>query len=107
MVVGDGKPYAGALVTIDEEAFPAWKEKHGKPAGATAAELRDDPDLVAEIQAAVDDANATVSRAESIRRFRIVDGDFTQENGQLTPSLKVRRNVVAKDRAADIEALYA
>jgi long-chain acyl-CoA synthetase len=107
MVVGDGKPYAAALVTIDEEAFPAWKEKHSKPAGATAAELRDDPDLVAEIQAAVDDANATVSRAESIHRFRIVDGDFTQENGQLTPSLKVRRNVVAKDRAADIEALFA
>ncbi len=107
MVVGDGKPYPAALVTIDEEAFPAWKEKRSKPAGATAAELRDDPDLVAEIQAAVDDANTTVSRAESIRRFRIVDGDFTQENGQLTPSLKVRRNVVAKDRAADIEALYA
>ena len=107
MVVGDGRPYAAALVTIDEEAFPAWKERHSKPAGATAAELRDDPDLVAEIQAAVDDANTTVSRAESIRRFRIVDGDFTQENGQLTPSLKVRRNVVAKDRAADIEALYA
>ena len=107
MVVGDGKPYAAALVTIDEEAFPAWKEKHSKPDGATAAELRDDPDLVAEIQAAVDDANTTASRAESIRRFRIVDGDFTQENGQLTPSLKVRRNVVARDRAADIEALYA
>jgi long-chain acyl-CoA synthetase len=55
----------------------------------------------------VDDANSTVSRAESVRRFRIVDGDFTQENGQLTPSLKVRRTVVVKDRAADLEALYA
>ncbi len=107
MVVGDGKPYVAALVTIDEEAFPAWKERHGKAAGATAAELRDDPDLVAGIQAAIDDANTTVSRAESIRRFRIVDGDFTQENSQLTPSLKVRRNVVAKDRSDDIEALYA
>ncbi len=107
MVVGDGRPYVAALVTIDEEAFPVWKEKHTKSAEATAADLRDDPDLRAEIQSAVDDANTTVSRAESIRRFRIVDGDFTQENGQLTPSLKVRRNVVAKDRAADIEALYA
>ena len=96
-----------ALVTIDEEAFPAWKEQHGKPAGATAADLRDDPDLVADIQAAIDDANTAVSRAESIRRFRIVDGDFTQENSQLTPSLKVRRNVVAKDRSDDIEALYS
>ena len=107
MVVGDGKPYVAALVTIDEEAFPAWKERHGKAAGATAAELRDDPDLVAGIQAAIDDANTTVSRAESIRRFRIVDGDFTQQNSQLTPSLKVRRNVVAKDRSDDIEALYS
>jgi long-chain acyl-CoA synthetase len=107
MVIGDGKPYVAALVTIDEEAFPVWKEKHKKAADATAADLSDDPDLVTEIQAAVDDANTTVSRAESIRRFRIVDGDFTQENGQLTPSLKVRRNVVAKDRATDIEALYS
>jgi long-chain acyl-CoA synthetase len=107
MVIGDGRRYVTALVTIDEEAFPAWKEKHGKPASATVADLRDNNDLIAEIQAAVDDANASVSRAESIRKFRIVEGDFTQENGQLTPSLKVRRNVVARDRAADIEALYA
>jgi long-chain acyl-CoA synthetase len=107
MVVGDGRPYVAALVTIDEEAFPAWKEKHGKAADATAADLGNDPDLVAGIQAAIDDANTTVSRAEAIRRFRIVDGDFTQENSQLTPSLKVRRNVVAKDRSDDIEALYS
>src|SRR6202012_2352043 len=107
MVIGDGRRYVTALVTIDEEAFPAWKAKHGKPADATVADLRDSNDMIADIQAAVDDANASVSQAESIRKFRIVDGDFTQENGQLTPSLKVRRNVVAKDRAADIEALYA
>jgi long-chain acyl-CoA synthetase len=107
MVIGDGRRYVTALITIDEEAFPAWKEKHSKPASATVADLRDNGDLIADIQAAVDDANASVSRAESIRKFRIVDGDFTQENGQLTPSLKVRRNVVAEDRAADIEALYA
>ena len=106
MVIGDGRPFIAALVTIDPEAFPAWKQKNGKPADATIADLRDNNDLIADIQAAVDDANSTVSRAESIRKFRIVDGDFTQENGELTPSLKVRRNVVAKDRAADIEALY-
>src|SRR5579875_2033323 len=107
MVIGDGRPFIAALVTIDPEAFPAWKQKNGKPADATIADLRDNNDLIADIQAAVDDANSTVSRAESVRRFRIVDGDFTQENGQLTPSLKVRRNVVVKDRAADLEALYA
>jgi long-chain acyl-CoA synthetase len=107
MVIGDGKPFISALVTIDEEAFPAWKEKHGKPSGATAADLRDDPDLVAEIQVAVDDANLTVSRAESIRKFRILDRDFTEAGGQITPSLKVRRNVITKDFAPDIDALYA
>ncbi|HYZ52025.1 MAG TPA: AMP-dependent synthetase/ligase [Streptosporangiaceae bacterium] len=107
MVVGDGKPYVAALVTIDEEAFPTWKDKHGKPASATVADLRDDPDLVAEIQVAVDDANQTVSRAESVRRFRVLTTDFTQESGHITPSMKVRRNMVAKDFAADLEALYA
>jgi len=107
MVIGDGKPYIAALVTIDEEAFPAWKEKHGKPADATPADLRDDPDLVAEVQAAVDDANTTVSRAESVRRFRILTTDFTQEAGHITPSLKVKRNVVAKDFSQDIESLYS
>jgi long-chain acyl-CoA synthetase len=107
MVIGDGKPYVAALVTIDEEAFPAWKDKHGKPAGATVADLRDDADLKAEVQAAVDDANQTVSRAESVRRFRILTTDFTQEAGHITPSLKVKRNVVARDYAEEIEALYS
>jgi long-chain acyl-CoA synthetase len=107
MVVGDNRPYVAALVTIDEEMLPHWKEQHGKPADATVADLRDDPDLVAEIQQAVDDANKAVSRAESIRRFRILTTDFTEAGGQLTPSLKLRRNVVAKECAADIEALYS
>ena len=79
MVVGDGRPFVGVLVTIDPEAFGPWKARHGKPADATVADLRDDPDLNAEIQAAVDDANKAVSRAESIKKFRILDGDFTQE----------------------------
>ncbi|MGH3610914.1 MAG: long-chain fatty acid--CoA ligase, partial [Pseudonocardiaceae bacterium] len=70
-------------------------------------DLIDDPDLRAEVQRAVDDANKTVSRAEAIRKFRILPGDFTEAGGQLTPSLKVKRAVVAKEFAADIEALYA
>ncbi|HEY4465088.1 MAG TPA: long-chain fatty acid--CoA ligase [Streptosporangiaceae bacterium] len=107
MVIGDGKPFVAALVTIDEEAFPIWKEKHGKPSGATAADLRDDPDLIAEIQLAVDDANQTVSRAESIRKFRVLDRDFSEAEGQITPSLKVRRSVITKDFAADIDGLYS
>jgi long-chain acyl-CoA synthetase len=107
MVVGDGKPYVAALVTLDEEALGPWKEKHGKPADATVASLRDDPDLLADIQAAVDDANKAVSRAESIRKFRVLDVDFTQEAGQLSAKLGIRRSVLMKDFAAEVEALYS
>ena len=107
MVVGDGKPFVAALITLDPEALGPWKERHGKRADATVASLRDDPDLVADVQAAVDDANQAVSRAESIRKFRILDVDFTQEAGQLTVKLGIRRSVLLKDFAADIDALYS
>ncbi len=107
MVVGDGRPFVGALVTIDEEFLGRWCAEHGKPAGATAAALREDPDLLAAVQAAVDDGNAAVSKAESVRKFRILPAQFTEESGHLTPSLKLKRNVVAKDYADEIEALYA
>ena len=107
MVVGDGKPFVAVLITLDPEALGPWKERHGKPADATIASLRDDPDLVADVQAAVDDANLAVSRAESIRKFRILDVDFTQEAGQLTVKLGIRRSVLLKDFAADIDALYS
>jgi long-chain acyl-CoA synthetase len=107
MVVGDGRPFVAALITLDPETLGPWKERHGKPADATMATLRDDPELVAEVQAAVDDANHAVSRAESIRKFRILDGDFTQESGQLTVKLGIRRSVLMKDFAADVDALYS
>jgi long-chain acyl-CoA synthetase len=107
LVVGDGRPFIACLVTLDEEALEHWKKQHSKPAAATVADLAADPDLTAEIQGAVDDANQAVSRAESIRRFKVLDVDFTEENGYLTPSLKVRRAVVVKDFAAEIEALYS
>jgi long-chain acyl-CoA synthetase len=107
MVVGDKQRFIAALVTLDGEALPAWRAEHGKPAGSSAADLIDDPDLNAEVQRAVDDANKTVSRAEAIRKFRILPGDFTEVGGQLTPSLKVKREVVAKEFAAEIDMLYA
>lgn len=106
MVVGDAKPFIGALITIDQEVFEPWKERLGKPAWATVADLRDDPDLVAAIQASVDDANQAVSRAESIRKFMILDTDFTQEGGHLSAKLGIKRNVLAKEFAPEIEALY-
>lgn len=107
MVVGDGRPFIGALITIDAEAFGPWKEQHGKPAAATIAGLKEDPDLVASVQEAVDDANKAVSRAESIRKFRILDTDFTQEGGHLSAKLGIKRGVLAKEFAGEIEALYS
>src|SRR5215469_5774501 len=106
MVVGDNRPYVACLVTLDEEAVSVWLARRSRPATTTMAELANDPEMIAEIQAAVDEANKAVSRAESIRRFRILPGDFTEQTGHLTPSLKVRRNVVMKDFAPEIESLY-
>ncbi|GAB2773331.1 AMP-dependent synthetase/ligase [Streptomyces chlorus] len=107
MVVGDGRPFVGALVTLDEEFLGRWVAEHGKPEGSTATSLSEDPELLAAIQAAVDDGNAAVSKAESVRKFRVLPSQFTEESGHLTPSLKLKRNVVAKDFAHEIEAIYA
>jgi long-chain acyl-CoA synthetase len=104
LVVGDGQPFIGALVTIDRETFPAWAEQHGKT--GEVADLVDDPDLLAAVQEAVDDANKAVSKAESIRKFTILPGEWSEEGGQLTPSLKLKRNVVVREARAEIEALY-
>ncbi|WP_326795442.1 AMP-dependent synthetase/ligase [Streptomyces sp. NBC_01808] len=105
MVVGDARPFVAALVTLDEEFLARWAEEHGKQ-GRTAAELADDTELLAAVQLAVDDGNAQVSRAESVRKFRILPGQFTEESGHLTPSLKLKRGAVAKDFTEEIEALY-
>ena len=106
LVVGDGKPFIAALVTVDPDALPGWRERAGKPAGAEVADLVDDPDLRAEVEAAVADANRAVSRAEQIRAFRILAVDFTEAGGELTPTLKVRRAVVVERFADEIAALY-
>ncbi len=107
MVVGDQKPFIAALVTIDEESFPGWKSSHAKPADATVADLADDPDLKADIQSAIDEANKAVSKAEAIKAFRILAEDWTVESGYLTPSLKVKRNVVLDDHADVVEQIYS
>jgi long-chain acyl-CoA synthetase len=107
LVVGDGRPYVACLITLDPEAVRTWLARRNRPSDTSLSQLTDDPDLIAELQAAVDDANKAVSRAESIRRFRVLDTDFTEQAGYLTPSLKLRRNIVTKDFADQIEALYS
>jgi long-chain acyl-CoA synthetase len=106
MVVGDARPFVGALITIDPEVFDGWKQRNGK-AAASVADLTADPDLLAEVGAAVKQANLAVSHAESIRKFRILPVDFTEATGELTPTLKVKRKVVSEKFADDIDAIYA
>jgi long-chain acyl-CoA synthetase len=104
MVVGDGRPFIAALVTLDPDAVRTWADHRGK--SASPAALVDDPDLLAEVQHAVDDANELVSQAESIRRFRVLPTDWTEEEGHLTPSLKLRRSHVSHLVRDEIDRLY-
>ncbi|WP_432493523.1 AMP-dependent synthetase/ligase [Kineococcus gypseus] len=105
VVVGDERPYVACLLTLDEQALAAWGQLHGRP-GLDLATAAGDAAVQAELQRAVDSANTSVSRAESIRRFRVLGQDLSLENGCLTPSLKVRRSEVLRVFAADLEALY-
>ena len=107
LVVGDRRPYVAALITLEPQAVSRWLTRRGRPPGTSPADLTEDPDLIAEVQTAVDEANQAVSRAESVRRFRVLATDFTEQNGYLTPSLKVRRNLVKKDLADEINGLYS
>lgn len=104
IVVGDNQPFIGALVTIDAEEFPRWASEHGIE--TPLAESLDHPTLVSAIQEAVDRANRAVSKAESIRNFRILPVDFSIEGGELTPTLKVKRRIVHDRYAQEIDALY-
>ena len=105
LVVGDGQPFIAALVTLDAEAIEAWADTHGK--SRKISDLVADPDLIAEIQGAVDEANRAVSQAESIRKFTILRHDWTEEGGQLTPSMKLKRSVVMSQAREEIAALYS
>ncbi len=105
MVVGEGQPFIGALITLDPDALSAWAAAMGKT-GRTVGELRDDPDLREQIQKAVDDANAAVSKAESIRSWRLLDSTFTEESGHMTPTQKLKRDLVARDFEGDVSAIY-
>ncbi len=105
LVLGDDRPQITALVTLDPDGVAAWLEQHGRPP-TPVAELTDDRDLLAVVKASVDEANRGVSSAEGIKKFRVLAVDWTEAGGHLTPSLKMKRAVIMRDFAADVEALY-
>lgn len=106
VVVGDGKPFISALVTLDPEGVDNWRSEQGLPALAASDAVKD-PDVLAAVQDVVDQANLLVSKAESIRSFSLLDAQFTLESGHLTPSLKLKRAAVVRDYGDEIAKLYA
>ena len=105
MVVGDNQPFIASLITVDQDMLKGWIAANNK-SGATMDALRNDPDLIAVIQTAVDEANKAVSKAESIRKFTILPADFTIAGGQLTAKLSLKRHVIGEQYAAEIAALF-
>ncbi|WP_210589697.1 long-chain fatty acid--CoA ligase [Streptomyces sp. GESEQ-35] len=106
VVVGDNRPFVAALITLDPDAVAHWLSVRRLPADTPPSAVVRDPRMHADVQRAVDYANKAVSRAESIRAFSLVEGEFSEDNGLLTPSLKVKRHAVTAAFAAEIEALY-
>ncbi|GAA5202129.1 long-chain fatty acid--CoA ligase [Rugosimonospora acidiphila] len=106
VVVGDRQPFVAALITIDRDAWPRWLTEHGCPRGTSVADMREDRTLHAEIQTAIDDANMTVSHPEAIKKFRILPCEFSEAGGELTATLKVKRDVVQRACAGEIAAIY-
>ena len=107
LVVGDNRPFIGALVTLDQEALPGWLQRHNLPADTTLADAATNPVVKAAVQDLITAANTSVSQAEAIKSFRIVPADFTEASGHLTPSMKVKRAQVMKDFETVIEEMYA
>ncbi|WP_159499655.1 long-chain fatty acid--CoA ligase [Microbacterium sp. 18062] len=107
VVVGDQKPFISALITLDSEMLPTWLQNNGHRAELSIQEAAKDEAVRAEIQHAIDRANATVSRAESIRKFVILPTEWTEASGHLTPKLSIKRSVILDDFAGEIEELYS
>ncbi|HIV58586.1 MAG TPA: long-chain fatty acid--CoA ligase [Candidatus Stackebrandtia faecavium] len=107
LVVGDGKPFISALISLDPESLPGWLERNNKPVDTSIADLQNDEDVRADIQKAIDSANDGVSRAESIREFRILPAVLSEETGEVTPKQSVKRNVALKKYSSEFEAIYS
>ncbi len=107
MVVGDAQPFIGALITLDPDALPVWLAQQGLSATTPMSEIVKHDVIQSEIQEAVNSANKAVSHAEAIKKFTVLETDWTEEGGQMTPSLKLKRNVVLKEHEADIAEIYS
>jgi long-chain acyl-CoA synthetase len=106
VVIGDKKPFVAALVSLDKEMLPMWLGNNGGDANQSLEEAAKSELVLKEVQRAVDEVNKLVSKAESIRKFAIINTELTEESGHLTPSLKIKRNVVLNDFSPVVDEIY-
>jgi long-chain acyl-CoA synthetase len=106
VVVGDKKPFISALITLDVEMLPVWLHNNGEAADMSLTEASVNPKVIAEVQRAVDTANAKVSRAESVRKFVVLSTELTEASGHLTPKMSIKRQVILEDFSSVIEGMY-
>jgi long-chain acyl-CoA synthetase len=106
VVIGDQRPFVAALLSLDPEMMPVWLANNGQPSDLTLSQAAKNPRVLQELQKAVDDVNSTVSNAEAIKKFEVIDSELSEKSGHLTPSLKIKREAVTRDFAPVIEQIY-
>lgn len=106
IVIGDQRPFVAALLSLDSEMMPTWLANNGQPADLTLAQAAKNPRVMQELQKAVDEVNSTVSNAETIKKFEVIDTELTEKSGHLTPSMKIKREAVSRDFSPLIEKIY-
>ena len=106
VVIGDQRPFVAALLSLDPEMIPVWLANNGQPSDLTLSQAAKNPRVLQELQKAVDDVNSTVSNAEAIKKFEVIDSELSEKSGHLTPSLKIKREAVTRDFAPVIEQIY-
>jgi long-chain acyl-CoA synthetase len=106
VVIGDQRPFVAALLSLDPEMMPVWLANNGQPSDLTLSQAAKNPRVLQELQKAVDDVNSTVSNAEAIKKFEVIDSELSEKSGHLTPSLKIKREAVTRDFAPIIEQIY-
>ena len=106
VVIGDQRPFVAALLSLDPEMMPVWLANNGQPADLTLQQAAKNPRVLQELQKAVDEVNATVSNAEAIKKFEVIDSELSEKSGHLTPSMKIKREAVSRDFSPLIDKIY-
>jgi long-chain acyl-CoA synthetase len=106
VVIGDQRPFVAALLSLDPEMMPVWLANNGQPSDLTLQQAAKNPRVLQELQKAVDEVNATVSNAEAIKKFEVIDSELSEKSGHLTPSMKIKRETVSRDFSPLIDMIY-